>query len=93
MAGEQNVEHYPAQVGSTMGAEYSGHFITCSCQADRFGEGPKIPAREYPAHILANVRRSVSTEDVRGALDPLSDQDEIDWFVGRLAALGIEVQP
>jgi hypothetical protein len=59
MTAEQPVEHYPAQVGSTMSAEYNGLFITCSCQADRFGEGPRIPVREYPDHVLGALRELI----------------------------------
>lgn len=49
------VEHYPTQVGATMGGSYTGKYITCSCQADKYGDGPKIPARDYPAHIIGAV--------------------------------------
>lgn len=71
------VEHYPTQAGATMGGSYTGKYITCSCQADEYGEGPKIPARDYPAHIIAAVSPTITAEHVSSLADALrSELDE-----------------
>lgn len=45
--------HVPASVGSLMSEAYTGQYIVCTCSANRYGDGVRIPIALYPAHLLA----------------------------------------